>query len=114
MTTIPSTTTTYLNLTPNNGANNQTNLADIWKTTGQELDRMLLAAGTPVAGDPTQTVVYVQASNANEASTANLQAGTFKTTNSGTSWTLLAKDTTADILTNKTLNSDCNTMNIAH
>ncbi|MFL5308971.1 MAG: hypothetical protein ACJ79H_00820 [Myxococcales bacterium] len=77
---------------------------------GQELGRMAIAAGTPVAGDPTQTVVYAQAGNANEA--ASRQVATFKTANSGASYVMLAKDTAA--VTNPTLNADCNTMNVAH
>ena len=81
-------------------------------TLGQELGRMQLAAGTPVAGDPSQTVVYVQAGNMNEA--LSRQAATFRTTDSGASYAMLAKDTGA--VTNPTYqpNSDCSNMNVAH
>jgi len=127
--------TAYGNIAPGAGAGSAATLGDIWKSTdggatwtsartagllapviaglspGQELGRMALAAGTPVANDPTQTVVYVQIGNANEA--ASRQAGLAKTTNSGTSWSLLGNDTKA--VTNPTNGSaDCNNLNVAH
>ncbi len=79
---------------------------------GQELGRMALAAGTPVAGDPTQTVVYVQAGNMNEASSR--QAATFKTVNSGAGYAMLAKDTDLKVTNPTFQHADCSNMNIAH
>jgi len=81
-------------------------------TAGQELGRMQLAAGTPVPGDPAQTVVYVQAGNMNEASSR--QAATFKTTSSGASYAMLAKDTDTKVTNPTFQHNDCSNMNIAH
>jgi len=85
-------------------------------TAGQELGRLALAAGSPkfdaTSGQPT-TVVYAQAGNAAEATSR--QAGTFKTTDGGATYALLAKDTDPTKLTNPTVGSaDCSNMNIAH
>ncbi|HYV47952.1 MAG TPA: hypothetical protein VFA20_23995 [Myxococcaceae bacterium] len=79
----------------------------------EELGRMALAAGTPVAGDPTQTVVYVQAGPADEVQTQSLkQVAVFKTTNSGASWTLLGTNTKA--VANPSQEGGCGNLDAAH
>jgi hypothetical protein len=125
----------YASLPPGAGGGSASTPGDVWKSTdggatwtslraagkitaatlglAQEVGRIALAAGSPVAGDPTQTVVYGQAGNASEA--APVQLATLKTSNAGTAFTVVSKNTdAAGKLTNPTLNTNCNTMDVAH